>query len=884
MFDLSLVLSLRCVYFSYRSTDFKGEYPDITLLQSTGEVESGDPAAVTSPKESSLDTASTNEDAINGDLLSRGISLGPTNITKGASMMDGGDASQWNTGGAISVKDKVPPVISEGEQQVNTINREEGGSEEANGRDGDYKIKDKDSLDLSRASDIDNQIDPNGVEEQRDKINHTSTLFGREGIESPTTEGNNNKEGHPHNKDSIVSAEDLEPPPIVRTESDQLTIISPTPSQITQHPEQDLTIQTTNMIEEETEATGTSAHVASAASPMPTNDLHQANTANGFDAVDIVNGAQQVTAGHKAKESGAQVAAKDLPHGATNEGTSHVRLVSENAAGVPAASDASYAAPPDAIDAGKGGSISGVQTTAAVESQDKAISRGTDSSSHQPPVQGRDIPTQTIPGSTKDIQTSEADVSGIVAAACTDADHSTTTQGDRQKTQSESAVSDDDDENLDISESGGAESSPTVTKPDVLGSHSLHASSSMDSATVSYDEEANQNSGLPSSSPAGSKHEESNMDHLESEGMIGMKSGGKGSQGDNQKSTLIEDSSPSLSRSGTGDSSSEIGGHHDKQRNGMNGMQGMTDNSDIESHTHIPTGSSHSLDAPDNNSGDVSSDNSRQPTSPVTDGLPKTTDGHSLNGTRAYADNYLNSSPATVDSSHNAPRNVSLTENSINASLSTQQSLTDTQPQANGSLANQNAGLGAEEPPVGHSSQTQHRDDSETSNGRSSNSASPTQNQHQQGGTMNQGQNSSIPPLSVVGGGGNGNGVGGGGAGGHGGGSGGQVSSGRDREKSVFLRLSNQIQELEMNMSLFSSYLDQISTRLANSLIFFFSCLYGNFCTHFSLKKNKNRTEETTKALDKKISSLNESLLTLSQALSELVSIHFLSMHLVISD
>lgn len=34
----------------------------------------------------------------------------------------------------------------------------------------------------------------------------------------------------------------------------------------------------------------------------------------------------------------------------------------------------------------------------------------------------------------------------------------------------------------------------------------------------------------------------------------------------------------------------------------------------------------------------------------------------------------------------------------------------------------------------------------------------------------------------------------------------------RDKEKSVFLRLSNQIKELEMNMTLFSSYLDQISS------------------------------------------------------------------------
>ena len=38
-------------------------------------------------------------------------------------------------------------------------------------------------------------------------------------------------------------------------------------------------------------------------------------------------------------------------------------------------------------------------------------------------------------------------------------------------------------------------------------------------------------------------------------------------------------------------------------------------------------------------------------------------------------------------------------------------------------------------------------------------------------------------------------------------------SSGSHREKSVFLRLSNRINNLEMNMSLFGSYLDQISSR-----------------------------------------------------------------------
>ena len=39
------------------------------------------------------------------------------------------------------------------------------------------------------------------------------------------------------------------------------------------------------------------------------------------------------------------------------------------------------------------------------------------------------------------------------------------------------------------------------------------------------------------------------------------------------------------------------------------------------------------------------------------------------------------------------------------------------------------------------------------------------------------------------------------------------ISNGMPREKSVFVRLSNRINNLELNMSLFGSYLEQISTR-----------------------------------------------------------------------
>ena len=812
------------VHFSCRPADFKGEGPDGTPLQSIEPPlnAKSDDSTTTTAAEVSQQTSvtDTNDDTATDidSLTSRGMSLGPTNITTKGASMDGGDVSQWNTGGAISAKDKVPPVISEGEEQTKAHTSAEGedkNNEEADRGNSVDNMNSEDSVNLSLESDADNLIHiSSDADEQRDKIVPTPTLLGPESIESAAVNDYDNEGRYPHTKDVVASTGDSSSKELpIGTESDQLTI-SPTPSQIAQHPEQAMPIQTTNTSDKEAVAGGSITHVASAASPMATNERHQANKTSGFDAVDVANGSQPETAGHKVKESGPQVATKDLPHGTTNESTSHVRLMGDVGscnASIPTGSDANNAALPDAAsNAGKGGGdgASGAQTgTAAAESLDRAISQETDSPSHQPAVQGKDIPTQTISTSTtKDSPTSEADVHTTADVR----NDSNTVKGDRPKTQPESAVR--GDENLDISQNDGDKISPTAeTKPDSLGSHSLHVPSNRASVTVSYDEETNQNSGLGSLSSDGSKHEESNVDHSESERMIGMKSGEMGSRGDSRETTLMKNSSPSLSRSDTGDSESGIG-HYDSQRNGMNGMPGMQDNSDVQSHTPVPPGPSPSMARSDDNSDGLSSDNTRHPASLVTDDLPKTTDGDSLNVSRASAVN-CSKSPA-AGTSHNASKNVSLTGNPVNASLSTQQSLTDTQPQANGSLTNQNAGLGAEELPASQSSQTQHRDDETNSNMQSVNAATPIQSQQQaqQGGTINQTQNSTIPPLTAVVGGGNGNG--GGGGGGHGG-LGGQVSAGRDREKSVFLRLSNQIQELETNMSLFSSYLDQISTRFA---------------------------------------------------------------------
>jgi hypothetical protein len=68
----------------------------------------------------------------------------------------------------------------------------------------------------------------------------------------------------------------------------------------------------------------------------------------------------------------------------------------------------------------------------------------------------------------------------------------------------------------------------------------------------------------------------------------------------------------------------------------------------------------------------------------------------------------------------------------------------------------------------------------------------------------------------------------------------GNSANGSPREKSVFLRLSNRINNLELNISLLSSYLDQVSA---------------------SLKRNKNKTEDMQRSLERRMSLLNVTML-----------------------
>ena len=186
--------------------------------------------------------------------------------------------------------------------------------------------------------------------------------------------------------------------------------------------------------------------------------------------------------------------------------------------------------------------------------------------------------------------------------------------------------------------------------------------------------------------------------------------------------------------------------------------------------------------------------------------------GDSLDVSRASAvnDGDRSVNPAPPVSSQASPRNVSLTEKALNGSLSTQRSLTDTEPQGNGSLANQNARLGDgadhEETQVGAQPiQTQHRNEDAVLEANNINGSGNTiqnkSNSSNVSGIHGGGSTPLPPPVQNLP---------------QGAGSGGQGGTVKDREKSVFLRLSNQIQELEANMSLLSSYLDQISTRLVN--------------------------------------------------------------------
>ena len=85
------------------------------------------------------------------------------------------------------------------------------------------------------------------------------------------------------------------------------------------------------------------------------------------------------------------------------------------------------------------------------------------------------------------------------------------------------------------------------------------------------------------------------------------------------------------------------------------------------------------------------------------------------------------------------------------------------------------------------------------------------------------------------------------------------------QEKSVLIRLSNRVRDLEENMSLFTSYLDQLSTRWEErgrgcvcACVFDKCSLTVNvLCCHgYSMKKNKNKTEE----INRKLTLLGEQL------------------------
>ena len=337
------------------------------------------------------------------------MSLGPTN-NKGV-VMDSDGVNTLITGGALSSKDKAPLSSgSEGGQQITHSQPDSGHGEHGEqvypspGNKDDITDEEKDddsvgsgikSVDSTPDKALDGgDVNEDGpLEDQRpvhDEADPTppshpppSPRLGPEVIENKASD--DNWRSPPTNE--VLLRPNLNKEPTDRTENN-IPTISPTPSQITRHPGHGNGIRTTNMDkneEEEAESAtaGSNVHVSSSASSIVTNEEQQANTASGFDDTDVANGTQLATAGDKLPGSIGEMDAEDLRRILSNS-TIDVRPDDDDVASI-----VESVASGDAVRV-----FDGHQT----ESQDTAISRGTDSPSRQPAVQDGDVPTQNIQG------------------------------------------------------------------------------------------------------------------------------------------------------------------------------------------------------------------------------------------------------------------------------------------------------------------------------------------------------------------------------------------------------------------------------------------------------------------------------------------------------
>ena len=741
------------------------------------------------------------------------MSLGPTNTNGEGAAVDGDGV---NTGGVISSKDRAPlgneQTTARGRSDHNE--KEEESKKKDNYLRGGGEVGENDVIDNGRGGGSEGpsadstQIGEDHVQQEQglshDRSGHTPSPLGPESGSTQSTDGNdvvNDEERHSTTNETPSTPDSINKKPTSsdKTESHQETV---SPTLVTmEHKEQEIPIpkETSTNAEHDKDNTLTEADsredVVSADISMTTNEEQETS---GFDNKDIANGLQHHTAaGLRDKGSGDKVVAIGSPHVHPNDQTDDTRLGDVKDAAVPAVDNKS---PLDSERQSANGYVGSMKHQQSFPgSEDTAISHGTDLPSSWPDVQSGTIPTQYIHSSgdanEEEPSNVEADVIDAATARTTHKKTSTvvgddhnTSEGVTLKTESNPSVPGNSAEIL--REDGGRNLEEDLSTGTHFGSNSMDSLATSTIPPMTLDEATNKNK---NSHVAGSSTG-SDMNSSDDSRMLGMKSDKMGSQVGPDNGSLLTPGTMSSSSH-----NSETGGKSldDTHKNADSGIPGMPPDGGVQDHTHSSTTASI-------NNG--SSKSNERSTGVVTDGLPNTTETHSLNVSRVN------------DSTYTPTANRSLTQNNsyvntgegFNAPSSIQQSLADMRPQGDGSLVVENVSLGAGELQSGQPTQRQHNDDISIKEDTTATHARAPQ--HGVGGKSEaQNQNSTIPPLSL---GGHGTAtVGGVNGGGASQGSGGQAVQGRDREKSVFLRLSNQIQELEMNMSLFSSYLDQITAR-----------------------------------------------------------------------
>ena len=737
-----------------------------------------------------------------------GVSLGPTSPERGA--VDGDAVNTLNIGGAISTKGKAPlsnergepvtdPPQSEDDREKGNGNGYRDGEtrEESHGRGEDKNVineegvrhdrphlqsadsaKTGDTLDFS--ADGQNSLAGDRVKENKshDMSDHTPLPLGPEVIDLTISKNNDhdvtNEEGLP----SANEIDDVnEAIKIGRTEVKKGANISPKGTQINSQSKEGTVIPTTNAHHiSEQEPVVSNDCVASAGVSAATNEGQEENIACRFDGEDAANGIQAGTAVDKGDGRRRQVLLKDPTDVPVNDPTRQIQGEDAKGTWSPAVGNKN----PVDCDRETAGTSEAVSETISHHlhrkqqldvSNDTPISESTDSPSSGPAVDHKDIPTQRNKNFEDVGRFEDRDTAATSTSAPFDSDINIARRfngskgdgGTTEKREEERGESSTEEKSSVVSDEVAKN---VVNVGSVSGSNSVNGPSDKATHVLTQDDVTSQSNfdEVKITSSEEELVEENNHDN--GNGIHGMLSNEVGSR---------DDTAP-----GTTTLSLHNGkGNGDETNNPTNGMSGMQEKV-VENHAP-------SLDSNENVVG------SRNV---VEDRLPITTDVGSTT-----ASQFNGSSPTD---------HGQVKDNISTASLPGKSSIRDhVQPQTNASLTSQNASMEAEDSQSIHATPTQH--DENSNRAHVSTTPSPAMQQGS-GGTGGGGsQNSAIPPQN-----GGGNGIGGGGGHGFGSGPGGLVMQGRDREKSVFLRLSNQIQELEMNMSLFSSYLDQISTRLAS--------------------------------------------------------------------